>query len=214
MKTTPDFSVLARLLPGLLTMPFAPALRGDTWSQPGVVIVSSPSSNYIVRVAPGSEVYNGYESAITNREANASVIVGTRRDSGVTNVVWIGKLINPSAPVEVYLSDAGYLVTMDNWHNVGYGPVVAIYDPKGRLLRHWSLEELFQPEERHRFSQSISSIHWHAGQAHFGEGHETNVFVVPAVGKSLRFDLTSGTLLESSATRTNTLAPDATGHGQ
>jgi hypothetical protein len=45
-------------------------------------------------------------------------------------------LKNPVAPVDTLLSNAGYLVTFDNWHNAGYGQVVAIYGPREAGDRH------------------------------------------------------------------------------
>jgi hypothetical protein len=42
-------------------------------------------------------------------------------------------LQNPVAPVDVLLSNRGYVVTFDNWHNAGYGKVVAM--PAFRLCR-------------------------------------------------------------------------------
>jgi hypothetical protein len=207
MKTTSKFLVLNGLLVGMFAFLFPTILRADSWAMPSVVNVSSPSSNYIAQVRPGSGGYGGYEAAITNRENNASAIVSVRSAPGVTNRVWSGKLINAFAPVEVYVSDAGYLVTMDTWQEVGYGPVIAIYDPKGRLLRHWRLDELFTPEEKRGLRHSVSSIWWHAGQAHFGGGTETNVLIVPAVGKTFRFALTNATLLTSSATPGNAAKP-------
>jgi hypothetical protein len=202
MKTMRNIGVSAYVLTGMFSLLFVPVLYGDTWMLPSGVNISSPSGNYIAQVSPGSGGYGGYERAITNREHNASVIL-MRSQEGVTNVVWKGKLINPAAPVDVYVSDSGYMVTMDNWHNIGYGPIIVIYDPQGRLVRYWSLEELFKPEESLRLPRSVSSIRWHAGSANFGAGSETNIFVVPAVGKSFRFDLRNVSLLASSNTVTN-----------
>ena len=190
------------LLLAISSMLFAPAFQGDTWGGPDAVSVRSPSGNFIAEVIPGSGGFD-YDRALTNLEQNASAVVSMRREGGITKVVWEGKLVNPIAPVTVYVSDAGYLVTMDNWHQYGYGSVVVFYDPKGRLLRHWRLEELYQPEERRSLIRSVSSIHWKAGQAHFGTGAETNTFIVPALIKTFRFALTNGTLLSTSATITN-----------
>ena len=207
MKTRPPVSAPAYLLLGVLSLLlFATLLLGDSWMLPRLVTVWSPSSNYVAQVTTGSGGYFGdYERAITNRERNASAIVSRCPAPSITNVVWSGKLINPVAPVEVYVSDGGYLVTMDNWHEVGYGAVVAIYNPTGRLLRHWSLQELFKPEELLRLTHSVSSIWWHSAKAYFVGGTETNALVVPAVGKEFVFGLTDGTLLMSidSGTRTN-----------
>jgi hypothetical protein len=203
MKTTSRCLVLNGLLASVLGVLFPTVLHSDTWALPSVVTVSSPSSNYIAQVTPGSGGYGGYERAITNRASNASVSVSACPAPGIKNLVWSGKLINPAAPVEVYISDGGYLVTMDNWHSVGYGPVIAIYNPKGQLLRHWGLDELFTPEEQRQLRHSVSSIWWRTGKETFGRGTETNLLTVPAKGKTLRFALTNATLLTPSATLGN-----------
>ena len=36
-------------------------------------------------------------------------------------------LLNPVAPVDFFVTDRGFLITLDNWHNLGYGKVVAFY---------------------------------------------------------------------------------------
>lgn len=42
-------------------------------------------------------------------------------------------LLNPVAPMEYFVTDGGFLMTLDNWHNMGYSKVVVIYSPS----IHW-----------------------------------------------------------------------------
>jgi hypothetical protein len=184
-----------------------PAVRADTWVMPSPVTVMSSSNNFIAQVLPGHGGFGHYEHAITNREQNATAVVSVGRPGAATNLVWQGKLVNPAAPVEVYVSDTGGLVTLDNWHNVGYGPIVVIYDPTGRLVRYWELKDLYTFEEQMQLKYTVSSIWWHTGKAHFGVGTETNTFIVPTTHGAFVFDTIKGTLL-SSPSRNVGPAPD------
>jgi len=67
-------------------------------------------------------------------------------------------LLNPVAPVEFFVSDQGYLITLDNWHNMGYGKVLALYGPDGAPIKSYELKDLFSEEEISRFEHSVSSI--------------------------------------------------------
>jgi hypothetical protein len=51
--------------------------------------------------------------------------------------------LNPVAPAEFLVTDNGFLITLDNWHNMGYGKVVAFYTPEGKTIRAYELPELF-----------------------------------------------------------------------
>lgn len=170
-------------------------LQGDSWMLPGVIRVGSASRNYVAEVTPSFLLQQGTEAG----ERNARAVVSACPAPGVTNVVWSGKLMNPMAPVSVLVSDGGHLVTMDEWHFMGSGTVIAIYDPKGRLLRQWTMEELFEPEEMSRLPRSVSSTWWHAGPARFGSGNQTNVLIVPAVGRLFRISLADGGMLTNLA---------------
>jgi hypothetical protein len=45
-------------------------------------------------------------------------------------------------PVHALVADDGHFITFDNWHNIGFGTVAAIYAPTGRLVRSWELTDL------------------------------------------------------------------------
>jgi hypothetical protein len=87
--------------------------------------------------------------------------------------------VNPVAPVGVHVSDEGWLATLDNWHEVGYGLIAVFYDPNGRSLRYWQLSDLFTPEQRLMLTRTVSSIWWHFSEARFGEGLSANILTVP-----------------------------------
>ena len=74
--------------------------------------------------------------------------------------VWMVSLVNPVAPIDAFLTDRGYLATLDNWHNMGYGKVVAFYAPTGTLIRAYALAELFSAAEIDAMRKSVSSIWW------------------------------------------------------
>jgi hypothetical protein len=69
-------------------------------------------------------------------------------------------LLNPVAPAEFFVTDRGFLITLDNWHNIGYGKVVALYTPEGEPIRAYELSDLFTSGEIEGFDHSVSSIQW------------------------------------------------------
>jgi len=79
------------------------------------------------------------------------------------------ELANPVAPVDFFVSNAGELVTLDNWHNVGYGVVLAVYHSDGKIVKAYRLSELFLKSEVDSFTHSVSSIWWHKGPTYIDE---------------------------------------------
>jgi hypothetical protein len=69
-------------------------------------------------------------------------------------------LLNPVAPAEFLVTDNGFLMTLDNWHNIGYGKVVAFYTPEGKTIRAYALSDLFSKSDIEAFDHSVSSIKW------------------------------------------------------
>lgn len=95
------------------------------------------------------------------------------------------------APVEFLVADGGQLVTVDNWHNVGHGKVVAIYEASGKLLHAYELRDLFTPEEILRFPHSVSSIHWRNGPLYVRQDQKTALITV-AEGADFLFGVETG----------------------
>jgi hypothetical protein len=58
-------------------------------------------------------------------------------------LLWNVKLENEVAPVDVFVSDGGqYVVTLDNWHRVGYGDEVVAFFHKDGLIKKYDLETI------------------------------------------------------------------------
>ena len=102
-------------------------------------------------------------------------------------------LLNPVAPVEFFVTDQGYLLTLDNWHNLGYGKVVALYGPDGAAIKSYELADLFSPDEINGFEHSVSSIWWHKGAAYLQQDPKALFISLDAKGTDLVVDATFGT---------------------
>ena len=81
-------------------------------------------------------------------------------------------LLNPVAPVDAVVSKRGYLVTLDNWHNMGYGKVFALSGPDGAPIKSYELKDLFSKQEIELFEHSVSSIWWRKGPAYVDENQK------------------------------------------
>ena len=123
----------------------ATAVFADDWPGPRTVSVFSEDGGRFVRLVPGTSVGEtvGFAGAPNGGPARGEFDV-RQRDRSYRLVADVA-LANPVAPVEALVSNTGHLITFDNWHNAGYGAVVAIYDPSGRLVRAWWLEDLYDP---------------------------------------------------------------------
>jgi hypothetical protein len=80
-------------------------------------------------------------------------------------LVWSGPLVNREAPYEAIVSMDGWLVTFDEWGNLGYDNAVVIYDPRGKLVKSWKLDDLLPEDVRDR-DRSISSRYWRKGASY------------------------------------------------
>jgi hypothetical protein len=160
-------------------LPALPA-RADDWPAPRTKEVFSESREYFVRVLPGS---------MKGRHASAEFY--RRAPDRSYRLVAEATLLNPVAPLEFLVADSGHLFTLDNWHNVGYGKVVAIYDARGKPIRAYELRELFDAEGIKRFPHSVSSIHWRKGPAYIRQDQATALVTV-APGVDLLFGLENG----------------------
>jgi hypothetical protein len=101
-------------------------------------------------------------------------------------------LANPVAPVDMFVSDHGALVTLDNWHNYGYGKVVALYGPTGASIVAFELRDLFSAEEIERAPHSVSSIQWRTQTAYIREGQRSLYVGLDGKGRELILDLDTG----------------------
>jgi hypothetical protein len=167
------------------------ASHADTWARPQVKEVFSASREYFVRVVPGESIGDTYGFAGAKKGRYAGAQFYRRAPDRSYQLVAEASLLNPVAPLEFFVADSGHLATLDNWHNVGYGKVVAIYDARGTPIRAYELGELFDANERQRFSRSVSSVHWRKGPSYVRQDQAT-LLVGVREGADFLFGMESG----------------------
>jgi hypothetical protein len=179
------------LLLSVLLLLAPPVGNADSWPGPTIKEVFSESREYFVRVLPGESLgdTSGFAGQKKGRYATAE-FYRRGRDRSYHLVAEVS-LLNPVAPLEFFVSDHGRLATVDNWHNVGYGKVVSIYDSRGQALRSYELRDLFHLEEIKSFSHSVSSIHWRNGPVYIRQDQKTLLITVRS-GADFLFGLESG----------------------
>jgi hypothetical protein len=152
-----------RALAGTLVVLAAVAGRpahADSWAAAQVKEVFSASREWFVRVTPGTSVGEtvGFAGAPKGKHARAEFY--RRAPDRSYRLATEITLQNPVAPVTFLVTDRGYLLTLDNWHNMGFGKAIASYSPDGRVVLASELKDVFSSEEVDRFRRSVSSIWW------------------------------------------------------
>lgn len=144
-------------------------LVADDWVTPQIREVFSPDRQYFVRITPGDswgETW-GFKGAKIGKHAQAAFF-REQPDKGY-RLERIISLPNPVAPVQVLVSNNGDVITLDNWHNEGYGAVLVLYHWDGKVARTYRLADLFSKKKIDSFPTSVSSIWWHKGPSYIKE---------------------------------------------
>jgi hypothetical protein len=175
----------------LLTLFVAFDATADSWPAAQTREVFSASREYFVRVVPGESVGDtvGFFGGGKGKFATAE-FYRRARDRSYQVIAQTG-LPHPIAPVEFFVADIGRLATVDNWHNMGYGKIVSIYDSRGELVRFFELRDLFSVDEIKSFPHSVSSIQWRKGPLYIREDQKTLLITVKS-GAEFLFGLESG----------------------
>ena len=105
----------------------------DSWASPTTQEHRSSNGKYVARVVPAWGERRNQAPTVTVFEDNTEA--GEQR--------WTATLSNKVSPVEAIVSDDGeFVVTLDNWHRVGYGEDVVAFYGKGGQIKRYSLEEI------------------------------------------------------------------------
>lgn len=166
MYLTRIFSTVA------LCMCLSANLAADEWVTPQIREVFSPDRQFFVRITPGEswgETW-GFKGAKIGRHAQAAFF-REQPDKGY-RLERTADMPNPVAPVEVLVSNHGDVVTLDNWHNEGYGAVLVLYHWDGQIVRSYKLSDLFSKKEIDSFPMSVSSIWWHKGPVYINQDQQ------------------------------------------
>lgn len=169
----------------------ASVASADSWASPRIRESFSESREHFVRTVPGESVGDTFGFAGEKKGRYATAEFYRRAKDRSYLLIADANLLNPVAPVEFLVADNGHLVTIDNWHNVGYGKVVSIYNSRGKLIRAYELRDLFQPEEIERFPHSVSSIHWRNGPVYIRPDQRT-VLITVREGADFLFGMETG----------------------
>ena len=169
-------------MPALAGVLFALAVplmaRADDWAAPRTREVFSASREWFVRVTPGGKRAT---AEFYRRAADRSYRLLTETP-----------LLNPVAPVLFVVTDRGYLVTFDNWHNMGYGKAVASYAPDGRHVLAAELRDLFPAAQIASFRTSVSSIWWRTETVYIRDGQQSVYVAMDDTGTSLLLEPETG----------------------
>lgn len=165
----------------------------DDWPGPQTREVFSKNREHFVRVIPGESWGDAIGFAGAPKGPYAKAMFYHLRADGSYGAGATVELLNPVAPVEFFVTDRGYVVTLDNWHNMGYGKVLVLYGPDGAPIKSYELKDLFSEEEINRFDHSVSSIWWHKGPAYVDIDQKTIFISLDDKGTDLVLDATFGT---------------------
>ncbi len=123
---------------------------GDSWSHPEEQIVESPNGKYRLFLVP--EDY---------KKKTPPTIALEKLNHHKNEIVYKKAPVNEISPVEIYVSDSGYVITLNDWLRSGYKHSLVIYDPKGNIIRDSRLEDMFTEEEiENKVEPSVSSRRW------------------------------------------------------
>jgi hypothetical protein len=190
--TTPDsrFARLSRvrrvaagalMLLGTVLVPHAAG--ADSWPAAVTLTRFSDDGRFFVRITPGKSLGDTWGFGGSQKGPYASArFYALQRDRSYRLVREVS-LLNPVAPVDAIVSKHGYLVTFDNWHNLGFGKVLAVYDLRGKPIAAYELDELYPAERLGTIVRSVSSRYWRCAPHHFVDpAEQTQVYVREAQG--------------------------------
>lgn len=132
----------------------------DDWPEAKPAGVASPGGAVVVRVLPGASIGDVHGFAGEPKGRYATAVFYRLDQAGEYRRYQEVRLVNPVAPLFVAVSDAGELVTLDNWHNMGLGKAVVVYRADGEVLRSYELSQIYDPAELRKLPASVSSVWW------------------------------------------------------
>jgi hypothetical protein len=178
-------------VPVMILMLMAP-LAGDSWPAATTKEVFSESREWFVRVVPGKSLGDTFGFAGSPKGPYARAEFYRRAADRSYRLTTEITLDNPIAPVHFLVTDRGYLVTLDNWHNVGYGQILVAYTPGGKRVASYALKDLFSKAEIEAFSHSTSSIQWRSETIYVRPGQRSIYVGLHGKGSEVIFDPETG----------------------
>jgi len=188
----------------------AGAAGADDWPGPRVFAAFSDNGRFFVRIVPGESVGDTVGFAGASKGRYATALHYALQPDRAYRLQHEITLANPVSPLSALVSDDGAFITFDNWHNVGFGQVVAIYAPTGRLVRGWELTDLYARDKVEAIPRSVSSRSWRCAPVHFVDPTEQkSVYVPEALGGYFVFTLATGRVEYTAGSRKECPRPAA-----
>ena len=161
--------------------------HADQWALPTAREISSSSGKYVLVVTPHQDWSHKHGHCL----GALFRLDGTKRTE-----IWSRHLINNVSPVEVFVADSGkFVVTMDEWHEMGRLPVV-IYDFRGGLVCVHTTDTLGLKDDVQHIMMTVSSYWWNRDSVSFF-GPEDKTFIIRLHwGKTLLLWLQQGDLMD------------------
>jgi hypothetical protein len=180
------------LAAAVVAIAFAAPLAADSWPAATIKEVFSDSREWFVRVVPGKSLGDTVGFAGSPKGPYARAEFYRRANDRSYRLVTEIALDNPIAPVQFLVTDRGYLVTLDNWHNRGYGKILVSYSSSGRKVASYELKDLFSSDEMTTFVFSASSIHWRTEMAYVRTEQRSIYLALDDKGTEVIFEPESG----------------------
>ncbi len=158
----------------------------DTWVDPKEKVAISENGMYVVRIPP-PKTENSHEWL-----GDVFARIYKFDEVGYKFVQKFELNIN-SVPISVFISNKGLTIAVDQWGQVGYGPIITVYDADGRILSESWLDDIFTEDEILSMQKTTSSIWWRKNglPALLDEGENT-LFLSDALGGVVEVNMETG----------------------
>ena len=181
----------------------------DDWPGPVTLTRFSDDGGFFVRIIPGNSIGDTLGFAGAPKGGYAHARFYALQPDGSYRLVRDAVLMNPVAPVDAVVNKSGYVITFDNWHNLGYGKVLAVYDPSGRTVRSYELEQLYPGDRVRKLRESVSSRYWRCVPVHFVDpAEQRQLYIREALGGYFVLTIASGTVAYHAGNITECVPPD------
>jgi len=187
------YQLLARLLFLTLVLLADRRIFADDWPAPQIITRFSESGEYFIRIYPGKSWGDSFGFAGAAKGPYAKAEFFRKQADKSYQLAWERNLVNPVSPVDVLVTNSGAIFTLDNWHNTGYGKIVALYTSQGALLRSYELKDLYPEDRISKIDHSVSSRHWRKGAFGFVDpAAQTKIYVSDCFLNTFVFEVQTG----------------------
>ncbi len=164
----------------------------DSWPEARSLSAIDGSGRFVVKVYPGDSIGDTYGFSGAPKGKYASIeVYRLKKNSKSFILVNEYQSNNPISPVFVFVSNKGFVTTIDNWHNIGIKKMLSVYDNKGQLKVSYSLNDIFENKELKEIGKTTSSVWWRCGDP-FLDMRQNRIIVKDFMDGEISIDPNSG----------------------